>query len=160
LNPRLFSNDSGNQDLRCELSGELKPDDLFRAQLLVGLAKTTDYPHGLYLRGEVGWGETFKLIAQRLGSQYRQQFTYSIFDIYDRNLADGTTNIGLELSERLPEDWYGKIKGDHTDPGNVLTGEIHLGRKLFGATNVEAYYQVYRGQVQAQAVGLTASVDF
>ncbi|HVN67940.1 MAG TPA: S-layer homology domain-containing protein [Candidatus Sulfotelmatobacter sp.] len=160
LNPRLFTTDSGSREYRFELSGELKPNDFFRSRFLVGLAQNVDYPHGLYLRGEASWGDIFKLIAQRIGSRYRQQFTYSIFDIYDRNLADGTTNAGLEIKVPLAEEWFGKLKGDYTDPGGVWTGELHLGKKVYGSTNLEAYYQVYRGAVQAQALGLTASLDF
>jgi len=144
LNPRLFYNSGGERDARVDLLGEFLP---FR--LMLGIAKTSNYPHGLYAKGEIGLGEDLKIYAQKVGSEYRQKFSYSIFDAFDRDLADGSTNYGLELKRDFEANWFARVKADYTNPGEVITTEFHLGRSF-----AELVYQTYGS---SQALGMEAN---
>lgn len=157
LNPRTFSDRSGQRDNRIDLSGELDLGAV-RPSLLLGLAKTSDHPHGLYARGELSVANWLKVLAQKIGSQYRETFSYGIFDLYDRDLPDGSTNLGLELSQPLGGDWAIKFKGDYRQPGEVVTTEWHLGRRLNSASTLELIYHTFQADGFSQALGLTAAI--
>lgn len=151
VNPRLFFDNSGGHDARLEFGAGFRS-----LHLLTGIAKTTDYPHNLYLRGELALGDSLKLVAQKVGSQYRDKFAYNIFDLFDRDLADGLTSVGLELNGEY-EGWSAKAKGDWTEPGGTLSTELHLGRSLNSATLVGITGQTYNAST---ALGLEAKLTF
>jgi hypothetical protein len=154
--PRCFYDQSGSRDIRLELGGAFKPSPLFNCGLLVGLARTAAWPHGLYVRGDVALAETLTLTVQRLGSQYRERAGYNIFDIFDRNIADGSTSTGLTLRQPLGLDWFVLAQGDYSTPLNLATTSFHLGRN-FGAGAVgELIYQTYD---TARSLGLQASLQ-
>ena len=155
LNPRWFQANEGGRDICLELSAENK-----FGQLLVGAAKTTDLPHGLYAKGMLAFGDSFRLVAQKVGSQYRQQFSYNIFDLFDRNISDGTTSVGGQFNIVLPFDLYSKLTGDYTLPGEVVTGEFRLGCKVSAAQTFELVYQGYRAATYSQALGVASAVSF
>lgn len=155
LNPRWFQDDRGERDIYLELSAESK-----FGQLLVGAARTTDLPHGLYAKGTLTLGDNFYLVAQKVGSRYRQQFSYNIFDLFDRSLADGGASVGGWFNVGLPSGFYGKLTGDYTLPGEVVTGEFRLGRKVSTAQTFEIIYLGYRTANYSQAFGVASAVSF
>ncbi len=157
INPRTFSDRNGQRDNRIDLSGELDLGGV-RSSLLVGLAKTSDYPHGLYARGELSFAHWLTILAQKIGSQYRETFSYNIFDLFDRDLPDGSTNLGLELSYPWSEDWIVKLKGDYRKPGEVVTTEWRLGRRVNSAAALELIYNTFQADSFSQAIGLVAEV--
>ena len=158
LNPRIFLNNSGDKDYRMELSGEIKSLGL---GLLVGAAKTAGDPHGLYLRGEWSLAERAKVLVQKIGSQYRQNFTaYGIFDLFDRALSDGSTNLGAELLYPFNAGWFIKAKGDYTDPGSIFSAEMRLGYNISSRSTLSWVYQFYRAASSSQTLGLEGSLQF
>jgi hypothetical protein len=157
LTPRYFTGLNGGRDLRLDLLGEYKPSKELYSSILVGLAKTIDYPHGLYVKGELWVNNELKIIAQKVGSQYREQYSYTIFDTFDRGLVDGTTNYGVEYKKDFYETWFGRVKGDYTNPGEILTTEFGLGKQINPDSTLELIYQTYQN---TEAVGLTASFKF
>lgn len=160
VNPRLFSANDGRQDNRLDLSLAAEPWPGLTGDVLLGVAKMADYPHGLYLRGELSYGDLVRLVAQRLGSQYRETFSYSIFDVFDRNLSDGATSIGIIVS--AGNDWFFRAKGDLTAPGDALTTEWRIGRKLTPQYSLQLSYQTYKSAsvTLSQALGLEARICF
>jgi hypothetical protein len=154
--PRLFYDQSGGRDIRLELAGEYKPYGFLDGSLLVGLAKNADWPHGLYIKGDLSLAEVLTLTVQRLGSQYRQRFNYNIFDIFDRNIADGSTSAGLKFKKDLAADWFVSAAADHTDPLNITTTSLSLGRNLGASAACELAYQTYDA---ARSLGLKASIQ-
>jgi len=155
LNPRWFQANEGGRDICLELSAENK-----FGQLLVGAAKTAGLPHGLYAKGMLTLGDSFRLVAQKVGSQYRQHFSYNIFDLFDRNIADGSASLGGQFNVGLPFGWFGKLTGDYTVPGEVVTGEFRLGRQVSAAQTFELVYQSYRTTTYSQALGVASAVSF
>ncbi|MFH1387022.1 MAG: S-layer homology domain-containing protein [bacterium] len=153
LNPRIFTNNSGDRDIRLDLAAEYNE----LASLTLGIAKTTAYPSGLYVRGDVALGDSVHLLVQKVGSQYREDFTYPLFDIFDRDVPDGSTSIGLEAKENFMDSWYIRAKGDVTNPGNVLTTEFHLGKNINENIWLEAMTQGYQSSL---AYGLAAGIAF
>jgi hypothetical protein len=154
LNPRWLQ--AGQErDIYLEMSAESK-----FGQLLVGAAKTTDLPHGLFAKGTLILSDNFRLVAQKVGSQYRQQFSYGIFDLFDRNLPDGSASLGGQFNADLTGGFYGKMTGDYTLPGEVVTGEFRLGRRLSAAQTCELVYQGYRAATYSQALGIALSYVF
>lgn len=160
LNPRYFTGVSGRRDNRLDLGVEYNAAKAWRSSLLVGIAKTSDYPHGLYLRGELAWADQVKLLLQKIGGEYRETFSYSIFDLFDRALADGALNYGVELSLPADQPWIVSARTDYTDPGAVLTTEFSFGRRLDQASALLLVYQYYRANSEAQALGLQANLRF
>lgn len=160
LNPRLFSDTGGGRDNRLDLIGEFSPAKSFRSTVLLGIAKSSEYPHGLYLRGEITIADWLKILAQKVGTQYREKFSYNLFDLFDRNVADGSSNYGLELAMDFTRDWFARFKGDYTNPGEIVTTEIHLGRNVTATSDIELIYQTYRAQDFSQVLGLTAAFRF
>jgi hypothetical protein len=140
------------------LTAELRPLPDLTGNVLVGMAKTADYPHGLYLRGELAYADRLKIVAQKIGTQFRPTFSYSIFDVFDRGLADGATNLGVDLGAGA--DWFARVKGDWTTPGDALTTEWHLGRNLDEHYALRLVYQTYNSSTQSfcQALGLEANI--
>ena len=145
LNPRLFYNTAGERDIRFEIKAELDP-----LTLLVGMAKNSQYPHGLYGRGEVAVTDEFRLVVQKVGSEYREKFTYNIFDIFDRNLPDGSASLGLQFSRKMGS-WFISIKADRTDPGGVISSESRLGININNKAKMGLVYQAYQA---ARSLGL------
>lgn len=154
--PRCFYDQSGSRDVRLELGGEYKPSDLFACGLLVGLARSADWPHGLYVRGNISLTKALVLTVQRIGSQYRERFAYNIFDIFDRNIADGSTSAGWEFKQNITADWFVKAAGDYTEPLDITTTSWSLGRNLGASAAWELFYQTYDA---ASSFGLKASVQ-
>lgn len=141
--PRLFYDQTGGRDLRLELTGEFKPNNIIDGNFLVGLAKNAAWPHGLYIKGGLSLADTLTLTVQRLGSQYRQRFNYNIFDIFDRNIADGGASAGLEFKKSLTADWYVKAAADYTTPLNLTTASCSLGQRLNPAAAWELVCETY-----------------
>ncbi|MDD4179061.1 MAG: S-layer homology domain-containing protein [Candidatus Margulisbacteria bacterium] len=158
LNPRIFFNRADQRDIRLEASGSFKLPAKFLTTLLIGAAKNSDYPHGLYLKWDLSAGDNFRLLAQRLGAQYREKFSYNIFDIFDRSLADGSTNFGLSLKQPFWEAWFGAVRADYTDPGAVTTGELQVGKMIDPNSSLALYYQAYKAGSTAQAYGLIGRI--
>ncbi|MBN3032609.1 MAG: S-layer homology domain-containing protein [Candidatus Saganbacteria bacterium] len=129
VNPRFFYDQNGGRDLRLELSGAYHASPA-SFSLLAGLAKASDWPHGLYLRGSLTLAACLELTVQRLGSQYREKFSYHVFDIFDRDLADGSTSFGLKFEKTLAGDWFVSSAADYTRPLEVTTTSWSLGRRL------------------------------
>jgi len=128
--PRLFYDQTGARDLRLELGGEYRPSDFLSGSLLVGLAKSADWPHGLFAKGSVALFDLVTLTAQRVGSQYRQRVGYGIFDLFDRNLVDGSTSLGLSYQQNFTGGWFASAAADQTTPSAVTTTSWRVGRKL------------------------------
>ncbi len=160
LNPRFFYDRSGGRDVRGEVGVELSPSKDISAGLLVGAAKTSNWPHGLFLRGELALGENILITAQRVGGEYREKYTYNILDIFNRNLADGSTSLGLELFEDFDRQWYAILRGDYTQPPEAVTGRFSLGKNVAEAASYEIVYEVYKTQEVAQSLGLAANFKF
>lgn len=144
FNPRVFTGPNDSRDTHLDLTGEFRPNRLFSSGVTLGIAKTADWPHGLYLRGDLDLGGGLRLLAQKIGSQFRQLVSYSITDLFDRALNDGSTNYGLELKRDLAG-WSVKASGDYTDPGQVVTTELRVGHSLAAAADLELVYQAYDG---------------
>jgi hypothetical protein len=123
------------------------------------VAQAADYPHGLYLRGELAYSDLLKVVAQKIGSRFRPTFTYSIFDIFDRGLQDGTANLGMELSTGA--DWFARAKADWTTPGDALTTDWRLGRKIDRHSALKLAYQTYQSAAFSfsQALGLEVELN-
>jgi hypothetical protein len=143
LNPRLFYNSDNQRDLRIELGGELNLGKNFIADLLLGADKGPEYPHGLYLKGALLIAENIRILAQRIGTQYRSKFNFNIYDLFDRNVEDGSTSIGLEVKNILTEVWLLGLKGDYNSSGPAYTGEIRVGRRFGEAVLWSLVYQGY-----------------
>jgi hypothetical protein len=158
LTPRSFSDNTGRRENRFDLSAELQPLADVTGSVLVGLVNSVDYPHGLYLRGELNYRQSLRIVAQRIGARFRETFSYSLFDIFDRGLPDGATNLGVELG--VGSDWFTRAKGDWTTPGNSLTTEWHLGKNLDSHYALQLVYQTYNSSTQqfCQALGLEANI--
>jgi S-layer homology domain len=151
--PRVFYDQTGGRDLRLELAGEYRPYNIIGGSLLVGLARDADWPHGLYIKGELSLADTLTLTVQRLGNQYRQRFNYNIFDIFDRNIVDGSASAGLEFKKNISADWYAKAAADQTTPLNITTTSWVLGRNLGASADWELIDQTYGG---SYSLGLKA----
>ena len=160
FNPRVFFNSDSERDIRLELSGEWRPNESIASYLLLGIADTSDLPHGLYVKGGIDLGRNLKLIWQKVGSQYRPKFSYSIFDLFDRNLPDGSTNAGIELNQALGKNWRVSIKGDHIVPGPVTTAELRIGYNFNNNAALNLIYQAYKKTDSAWAAGLESSIRF
>ncbi|MDD5593532.1 MAG: hypothetical protein PHG97_02165, partial [Candidatus Margulisbacteria bacterium] len=119
-----------------------------------GLAKNTDWPHGLYVKGSLAPADWLNLTVQRVGTQYRRQFNYNIFDVFDRDLADGSTSAGLEFNKDINSDWFVKATGDYTRPADITTTSFHLGRNFGTSASWELVYQTYDA---ARSLGLRSS---
>lgn len=153
--PRFFLG-GGDRDLRLDLAAAFQPFNF-----LAGFSKTSAWPHGLYLRGEVGFGNTLKLLAQKVGSQFREKFSYNLFDLFDRNVADGAAAYGLELeSPPLGGAWLARLRGAWNDPGGALALETRLGFRPADGSLLELIYQLSRAGTTDQAVGLAANFTF
>jgi hypothetical protein len=154
--PRLFYDQSGERDIRLELDGEYKPYNIIGLKLLAGLAKNTAWPHGLYIKGTVALADTLTMTVQRIGGQYRQRLNYNIFDVFDRNIADGSTSAGLGFKQNLTADWFVKAAADYTTPLNITTTSWSLGRDLGTSASWELVCQTYDA---ARSLGLKASLQ-
>lgn len=139
FNPRFFNNSNGERDARLELTAGFN-----NFSILLGMAKGEGFPEGLYVRGDLAIGEGIKMVAQKIGTQYREKFSYGIFDLFDRNLPDGSSNIGLELNKKLGKHWFAGVKGDFTSPGEIITSEYRLGYSFDVNSAIELVYQTYR----------------
>ncbi|MGB9613782.1 MAG: hypothetical protein ACPL4K_06405, partial [Candidatus Margulisiibacteriota bacterium] len=160
LNPRYFYHQSGRHDLRLELSSQFYLNKLFDVYLLLGMAKTADFPRGLYGKWELTIGQEVKIMAQKIGAQYREFFSYSIFDIFNRNLSDGQENLGVELRKNLGEKWLVKAKADYTNPAERQTAELRLGYLLAASSALEMIYQFYKNVDPSWALGVGWWVRF
>jgi len=160
LRPRYFYDQSGGRDFRGEAAVEFSSSKELSAGLAVGAAKTTNYPHGLYLRGEFSLGENFLILAQRVGGEYREKYPYNILDIFSRNIADGATSVGLELFKDFDRQWYLVFRGDYTQPPAAVTGRLSLGKNVGEAASYEFVYELYGTQETAQSFGVAAKFKF
>ena len=151
--PRLFYDQLGSRDLRLELAGEYKPYNIIAGSLLVGLAKNAAWPHGLYIKGGLVLADTLTLTVQRVGSQYREKFNYNIFDLFDRNLPDGSASAGLAFKKDLPADWFIAALADYTGPAGTTTTSLSVGRKLGESADWSVINQTYEG---SHSLGLKA----
>lgn len=125
FNPRYFYNTAGQRDLRLDLGVEIGSS----LGILVGMAKTADFPRGLYVKGEAKLGN-LSITAQRIGSQFRETFSYSIFDLFDRPLPDGMADVALKFSQSLRGSLFLNIKTDLTLSGDYKYGESYPGTSL------------------------------
>jgi len=151
FNPRYFYTQAGLRDLTLELGLASK-----LGEFLLGIAKSTDFPHALRLKGELNLAKEVKIVAQKIGSQYREVISYSLFDLFNRNLADGSTSLGVVLEKNWGDFWLVKVRGDYTNPGEVFTLETSGGLKLGESSAVELLYQAYRAETFSWAVGVRA----
>ena len=135
LNPRVFYDLKGNRDIR----GEVRIDYL-GASLTAGAARSSDYPHGLFVKGELRAGDDLKLTAQKIGGQYRTNFNYGILDPFSRDLADGTTNLGVEFKLPLGRDLWLASRQSYTNPGPVNTAEWRRGLRLTEGSDINLVY--------------------
>lgn len=154
LNPRMFYNQFGGQDLRLEATGEFLPVSGLYSSLMVGVASFSNYPHGLYLMGSLGFGDRLKIVAQKIGNAYRPQFNYGIFDLFDRSLSDGAASVGLEYLQPLLPSWFAKFKYDYTNPNAVQTADLSIAYNFIENANIALNYQSYRNQVNSSLVGV------
>jgi hypothetical protein len=153
LNPRIFYDQFGGRDLRLEAVGEFLPANGFYSSLMIGVASASNYPHGLYLMGNLGIGDRLKIIAQRIGNAYRPQFNYGIYDLFDRSLSDGAASVGLEYLQPLFTSWFAKIKYDYTDPNAVQTADLSIAYNFIENGNIALNYQSYWNQSHSALVG-------
>jgi hypothetical protein len=160
FNPRVFYNVSGDRDVRLDLGGEYKPTKLLNTGLVLGIAKNTEFPHGGYVRGEIALADNFKLILQKTGSQYREQFSYGIYDIFDRDLPDGSASAGCELYKAFNKNWSVKAIGEYTSPGPVSTLELRLGYNINPDCGFELMFQNYKAAEISQILGIAAKYEF
>jgi hypothetical protein len=141
VSPRFFYDRSGGRDLRLELSAAHQWSTNLNLNLLVGLAKSENWPHGLYLAGGLALADCLKLTVQRVGSQYRETYHYNIFDVFDRDLPDGSTNVGLELKKDLTADLFAAAAYDYTGPAGTTIAGLTLGRKINESADWSLLYQ-------------------
>lgn len=160
FNPRVFFNSDSERDVRLELSGEWGERGVLASNLFLGIAKTADFPHGLCAKGEISIGEDMKIIAQKIGSHYRPRFRFSIFDLFDRDLPDGSTNTGIELARNFGRSWRISLRGDHTTPGPVTTGEFKIGYNFNESASLSLIYQGYKKTDHAWAAGFESRIGF
>ena len=160
FNPRVFYNESGARDFRLELTAKFIPTKNLNSLLLIGAAKGEEFPHGLYARGELALGEGVKIVAQKIGTQYREKFSYGIFDIFDRNLPDGSSDVGLELIKKLGKAWFIRVKGNFTKPEEIITSEYRLGYSFEENSAIALTYQTYQTETFSEALGIEAIYKF
>lgn len=156
--PRTFRSNGTQRDNRLDLTAEFQPFPELAGTVLLGVGKTADYPHGLYLRGEIGYRGLLTLVAQKIGARYRENVSYDIFDVFDRALPDGATNFGLAMG--FGAEWFARAQGDWTTPGDALTTAWRLGRNLDDHYALQLVYQTYNSTAVSfsQAVGLEANI--
>ncbi|MBI5078996.1 hypothetical protein HZB08_03145 [Candidatus Saganbacteria bacterium] len=110
----------------------------------MGVAKDRESSHGLYFRGELSVAGQLKIVAQKIGAQYRERFNYNILDLFGRNLPDGSTNFGLSLEKAVNKAWLINVKGDYTTPGPLFTAELIVGNKISVNSTLELTCRYYK----------------
>jgi len=159
VNPRCFTSRSQASDWRLDLGGEFSQAEI-KINGLFGIAKGTNYPHGLYVMGNLEIGRNWRFLVQKIGSQYREQYSYGIYDLFNRNINDGSTSFGLQAYQPVNAPWYLAAKGDYTSPGPVTTLEMKLGYQLGKYNSLELVYQSYQATTPSQAVGLAFNASY
>lgn len=150
INPQVYFIPGGSRNARLELSGELGG-----TQILVGVRKS----NGSYLKGKLQFGDGFQLLAQSIDGNYREKTNYVIYDLFSRDVPDGSNSVGLELNRKFSPAWSCKVKGDYANPGKIITAEIKVGCQFTDKYLLGFTYQAYRDATISSIFALTGEMS-
>ena len=128
-----------SNDFRGEIEIIAMPSDKIEGVLLLGArnAESGDGSYinvGLKLNDYFGTGIDISIAIHKVGEDYRveklDKYEFGLINIFDRFILDGTTDIEMEISQRLSESSILYIKGDMVLDKDSQWGEDYPGSSM------------------------------
>ncbi|MFA6430894.1 MAG: S-layer homology domain-containing protein [Candidatus Margulisiibacteriota bacterium] len=148
ISPRLFSDQTGARTFFYDLALNYAP---FGISMHTSINSDSEFPHNLYASIGYKLGDSLELFAKKIGSRYRNKFSYAIYDIFDRAIADGQTNLGIKLKSRFNAEWGGEILSCYTLlPDPIITSKIGIEKYFAENVSLGLKYTNYQAGFTAE----------
>ena len=157
FSPRMFSNQSGERTFFYDLALNYDP---FGISIITSMNSDSEFPHNLYAGIGYKLGDSFELFAKIVGNKYRNKFSYAIYDIFDRAIADGQTNFGIKLKSKFNAEWGGELLSCYTlSPDPIITSQIGLDKYFAENVSLGLKYANYQAGSTSEKYELALSCD-